>query len=194
MCAEHYAGLLIDEATQKGLVRWRAYSRGYKGALAIQRGEIAAGLQLLRVGFDEFGGFTTFPFMDVLVPRALGLAGEVAKGLALVDEAISRSEQAEEYRFTAELLRSKGELLLLQAGSRAAAEAEDLFWHALDLAHRQGALSLELRVATSLARQLRKCGCSHGTLAFLQPIYDRFTEGFDTADLKAARLLLNDLL
>jgi len=63
----------------------------------------------------------------------------------------------------------------------------------LDLAHRQGALSWELRAATSLARLLRDQGRSAKALALLHPVYDRFTEGFDTADLKAAEALLDAL-
>jgi predicted ATPase len=93
----------------------------------------------------------------------------------------------------AELLRVKGELLLLQGGSSAAATAEDHFRQALDWAHRQGALSWELRAATSIARLLRDQSRAADALALLQPIYDRFMEGFDTADLKAAKALLDAL-
>ena len=64
---------------------------------------------------------------------------------------------------------------------------------ALDGARRQGALSCELRAATSLARLLRDQGRSADAIACLQPIYDRFTEGFGTADLMAAKQLLGDL-
>jgi predicted ATPase len=72
-------------------------------------------------------------------------------------------------------------------------EAEDLFRQALKMARRQGALSLELRAATSLARLLRDQGRPADALAVLQPVYDRFTEGFDTADLKEAKALLDTL-
>jgi predicted ATPase len=89
------------------------------------------------------------------------------------------------------LLRIKGELLLLQGGSGAAAAAEDHFRQALDWAHRQGALSWELRAATSLARLLRDQDRSTEAIALLAPIYNRFTEGFDTADLKVAKALID---
>ena len=91
------------------------------------------------------------------------------------------------------MLRIKGELLLLQGAAGAAATAEDHFRRALDLARRQGALSWELRAATSLARLRRDQGRPADALALLQPVYDRFTEGFDTADLKATKDLLRDL-
>ena len=90
-----------------------------------------------------------------------------------------------------ELLRVKGELLLLQGAPGAAAAAEDHFRQALDWASRQGALSFELRAATSLARLLRDQGRAADATALLQPVYDRFTEGFDTPDLKAATTLLD---
>jgi predicted ATPase len=72
-------------------------------------------------------------------------------------------------------------------------EAEHFFRQAFDLASRQDALSWELRVATSLARLWRDRGRYADAAALLQPVYDRFTEGFDTADLKAAKALLDAL-
>jgi predicted ATPase len=81
----------------------------------------------------------------------------------------------------------------LQGAQGAAAAAEDHFRQALDWARRQGALSWELRAATSLARLPRDHSRAADALALLQPIYDRFTEGFDTADLKTAKALLDTL-
>ena len=75
----------------------------------------------------------------------------------------------------------------------AGAAAEDHFRQALDWARRQGALSWELRAATSLARLRRDQGLSADATVLLQPVYGRFTEGFDTADLKAAKALLDAL-
>ena len=92
----------------------------------------------------------------------------------------------------AELLRIKGELLLAQGRPGAGVTTEDYFRQAVDWARRQGALSWELGAATSLARLLRDQDCSADATALLQPVYDRFIEGFDTADLKAAKALLDD--
>jgi predicted ATPase len=113
--------------------------------------------------------------------------------LAMIDEAIVRSEHSEERWLNAEVLRIKGELLLLQGEPGAAAAAESYFRQALDWARRQGALSWELRAATSLARLLSDHGHSADATVLLQPVYDRFTEGFDTSDLKAAKALLDTL-
>jgi predicted ATPase len=114
-----------------------------------------------------------------------------SEGLAELNEAIERSEQTEERWLIADLLRIKGELLLLQGTQGAATAAEAHFRQALDWARRQSALSLELRAATSLARVLHNQGHSANAAAPLMPVYDRFTEGFDTTDLKAAQALLD---
>src|SRR5258706_16414258 len=90
--------------------------------------------------------------------EALGRAGQNAEGLAAIDEALARSERTEERWAVAELVRVKGELLLSQGAPGAAAAAEDHFRQALDWSCRQGALSWELRAATSLARLLQNQG------------------------------------
>ncbi len=92
-----------------------------------------------------------------------------------------------------EFLRLRGELLLLQTAPANAKPSEDLFRQALDFAHQNGALSWELRAATSLARLLRNQGRQAEAIVCLQSVYDRFTEGFSTADLIAAKHLLNEL-
>ena len=80
---------------------------------------------------------------------------------------------------------------MVRGASGDAAVAEDHFRQALDSARQQGALSWELRAATSLARLWNGQNRRTEALALLQPVYDRFTEGFDTADLKAAKALLD---
>jgi predicted ATPase/DNA-binding winged helix-turn-helix (wHTH) protein len=192
--AEQYVGMLLDHSTRHGLARWRAFGRGHQGVLAIEQGDLTIGLRRLRAGFDEPGGTGSAPrFFMFLLADALGRAGQIDDGLAAIEEAIGRSERSGERWATAEMLRIKGELLLLRGASGAAAEAEDHFREALDWARRQGALSWELRVATSLARLLRDQGHPADARAVLQPVYDRFTEGFATTDLKEAKALLDDL-
>jgi len=147
----------------------------------------------LRSGLTELGeaDSAVLRLVKLLVAETLGHAGQIADGLTAIEEVIDHSERSEERWLTAELLRVKGELLLLQGGPTAAAAAEDLFRQALDLARGQGALSWELRAAMSLAGLLRDQGRSADAKTLLQPVYDRFTEGFDTADLKKAKLLLD---
>jgi predicted ATPase len=193
--AEHYSTMLLDHSTRFALAFWRAWGRSFQGVLVIQRGDIITGLRLLRAGFDEIGeaGFAIFRLIAILMAEALGRAGQIADGLAAIEEAISRAECTEERYPMAELMRVKGELLLLQGAPAAAAAAEDHFRQSLDWARRQGALSWELRAATSLARLLGDQGRPADAIACLQPVYDRFTEGFGTADLVTAKRLLDEL-
>jgi predicted ATPase len=132
-------------------------------------------------------------FAATYMAEGLGKAGQIADALDAIDDAIARAERTEELWQIAELLRVKGELVLLKDAAPQAAAAKDYFQRALDCAHRQGALSWELRAATSLAQLLRERGQPAEAMALLQPVYDRFTEGFDTADLKMAKALLDAL-
>jgi hypothetical protein len=192
--AEHYVGMLLDHSTRHALALWHALGRSHRGVLVIKRGDVIAGLGLLRAGLDEFGkervAARSLIFLGEMA-EALGRAAEIADGLAVAEGAIASSEQVEQRWAIAELLRVKGELLLLRGTQEAEAAAEDHFRQALDWARRQGALSFELRAATSLARLLRNQGRSADATALLQPVYDRFTEGLDTADLKTAKALLD---
>ena len=192
--AEHYSTMLLDHSTRHALALWHACGRSFQGVLLIQRGDLSTGLRLLRACFDEPGAAGAVPrFFTFRMAEALGRAGQIADGLVAIEDAIVRSEQSEERWATAELLRIKGELFLLQSAPGAATAAEGHFRQALDWARRQGALSWELRCATSLARLWRNQARSSEARELLAPVYDRFTEGFDTADLKAAKALLDDL-
>jgi predicted ATPase/DNA-binding winged helix-turn-helix (wHTH) protein len=188
--AEHYIGMLIDHSTRHALMHWRAHSAWYQAALAIKRGDVITGPRLLRAGLNEVG-YSRPPLL--MMVGALGQAGQVLAGFDELNEAIERPEQTEERWLIAELLRIKGERLLMQDTQGAATKAEGHFRQALDWACRQGALSWELRAATSFARLLRDQGRLADAMAVLGPVYDRFTEGFDTADLRAAKALLDGL-
>ncbi len=187
---------LNDLVTRYSLPRWRAIGRSCQGVLAVKHGDIAGGMLLLRAGFDELGrlsaSFRSFVFLCEMT-EALIRIGRVGEGFSTLEEVTTRADETEERWSVAEVLRLKGELLVLQGAPGAAAAAEGHFRRALDWARRQGALSWELRAATSFARLLRDQGRSADGLALLQAVYDRFTEGFDTADLGTARALLNDL-
>jgi predicted ATPase len=194
--AESYLTMLLDQSARYSLPFWAASGRSNRGMLLIKRGDLDAGLRLLRAGHSELGeGRVAWRSITFCTVTGLALAhtGQIGDGLILVEAAIDHCERTEERWIFAELLRVKGELLLLQGGSSAAATAEDHFRQALDWARRQGALSWELRAATSLAQLLRDQGRPADAMALLQPIYDRFTEGFDTVDLQAAKALIDAL-
>ena len=114
-----------------------------------------------------------------------------AEGLAAVDEAIAGADQLQIRFYEAEVHRLKGELLLLAGAPESDAEAS--MRRAIAIAQRQDAKSWELRAATSLARLLRKQGRGDEARELLAPVYNWFTEGFDTADLRDAKALLDQL-
>ncbi len=195
--AGYYADMLLGHAKRHALAHWQLYGWGYQGAVAIGRGDVATGLRLLRSCYKELGetGITAPRFMRfaaVYMAEGLAKVGQIADAFDAIDDAIARAGRTEELWQMPELLRVKGELVLSHDAPQVAA-AEDYFRQALDWARRQGAQSWALRSATSLARLLRDQGRFAEAVALLQPVYDWFTEGFDTADLKAAKALLDAL-
>jgi len=121
----------------------------------------------------------------------LAAAGRLEEGLAVADEALQRTERNQALWWMPEALRIKGEILLL-ADNANAMTTEDHFRRSLDLAREQEALSWELRSGLSLARLWGEQGRIREARDLLTSIYGRFTEGFETADLRAAMQLLDD--
>ena len=162
----------------------------------IKRGDVVTGVPLLRGALDELrqtGFLHSYPGFLGAFAESLGRAGQAAQGLVAIAEALAQLERIEARWCEAELLRIKGDLVLQEGGPNSAGAAEDHFVQALDLARRQGALSWELRVAMSLSRLWDDGGRTKEALELLAPIYDRFTEGFETADLVAAKTLIDAL-
>ena len=124
--------------------------------------------------------------------QALQMNGREAEAGSAIDEALALAEAMGEGIYLAELRRLAGELALARNAS-AASEAERCFRTAIEIAQKQSAKWWELRATTSLARLLRDTNRRHDSRAMLFDIYNWFTEGFDTADLKDARALLDEL-
>jgi predicted ATPase len=195
MAAEHYVSMLIAHSERHALWFWRIWGRCFRGVLLIKRNELTVGLSDLRVALTEFkasglGAPYTSAFFGELA-EGLGRAGEIEQGLATIDDTLERAARNEERWCVSELTRIKGELLLRGNTSDAGPMAEELFRQGLDCARGQGALSWELRCATSLARLMHEQGRTREAHQLLAPVYGRFTEGFDTADLTTAKALLS---
>ena len=112
--------------------------------------------------------------------------------LSAAMEALAAADQQEERYYEPDIHRVRGEVLLRQDGSNVE-EAENCFRRAIEIARKQSGKSLELRATTSLARLLAKEGRVDEARAMLAEIYGWFTEGFDTADIKDAKALLEEL-
>ena len=195
VATERYVTALLDYSARHALAAWHRPAQCYDGVRLIKRGEVGEGLGLLRTGLDELRGTSFvpyYPFMLGTFAQGLAAAGHVAQALATIDEALTKSERDEERWWIAELLRIKAEVKLSE-GADAAAAAEAHLQDALSWTRRQGALSLELRCATDLARLWQQQGRAAPARDLLAPIYARFTEGFATADLQAAKALLSSL-
>ena len=130
------------------------------------------------------------PQIIALLAGACEIAGQIEEALILLDEASQMIERTEERWFATELYRHRGQLLLRQGHSEA---AEELYCKALSIAQDQEAKLWELRAAVSLARLRRDQGPRAVACDLLARVYGWFTEGFDTADLKDAKRLLDEL-
>jgi predicted ATPase len=132
------------------------------------------------------------PYSLSLLAEACAETGRLDEGLNALTEALAIADEHENRHYEAETHRLKGELLLKQDASNAE-EAQNCFERAVEIARRQCAKSLELRATMSLARLLAKNGRRDEARPMHAEIYNWFTEGFDTADLKDAKALLDEL-
>jgi predicted ATPase len=152
------------------------------------------GISLLRSGSAAYratGAELWMPHHIALLAKALEIAGQVDEGLTLLDDGLQIVDRTGEQLFAAELNRHKGQLLLRQGQSEA---AEELYRKALSIAEAQGAKLWELRAAVSLARLWGEQNRRVEARDLLAPAYGWFNEGFDTADLKEAKALLDELM
>ena len=157
----------------------------------MQEGEVEPGVaQVVEslAGFRSTGARLPLPFWLSFQVESCLRAGRAAEGLRAVEEALSLSRRQLDRFYEAELCRLRGALLCLAPADPASAEAS--FREAIGIARRQGARSLELRAALSLAALLADRGDREQGREPLADLYGRFSEGFETADLlQAARLL-----
>ena len=138
------------------------------------------------------GALLWMPYLRAALAEGLALSGDIEGGLNLIEESLTQIARPgwEERSHLAEVLRLKG-WMLQQQGKLAA--AEENYLASLDVAREQQAKSWELRTSTSLARLWQSQGKRKEALELLKPVYDWFTEGFDTKDLKEAKALLLEL-
>jgi class 3 adenylate cyclase/predicted ATPase len=188
---------LVDElvavATDQGFPFYRALGTIYRGWVKVKNGDVTEGLSLLHRGSSAHRATGTelwAPYHIALLARACKITGQTEESLTLLDDALQIVERTGERLLKAELYRHKGRLLLQQGHSGA---AEELYRKALSIAEEQDAKLWELRAAMSLARLRRDQGRRAEARSLLAPVYGWFTEGFDTADLKEAKALLDEL-
>jgi DNA-binding SARP family transcriptional activator/predicted ATPase len=171
---------------------WSATGECFLGRALVLLGQVQEGLAQLREGIavvQSIGSRIDLSRALVSWVEAQVRAGQPEAGLATLAEALALVEQTDERYLEAELARLRAELLLMQGKE---AEAEASLQHAIEVARRQSAKSWELRATTSLARLWQTQGKMSEARHVLAEVYGWFTEGFDTADMKEAKALLEE--
>jgi tetratricopeptide (TPR) repeat protein len=187
---------LVMHAAQYSLGPYQAVGRGLMGGLSIKRGDAQGGVQLLSDCLDELRDerhSVLTPVFASAMAEGLAVLGRVNEALAAIDYSLARAAENGGSSDLPEILRIKGYLVASTMPRSDPLEAKDWFLRSLESARQQAALSWELRTAMALARLLSDQGQRAEAHDNLAGIYHRFTEGFNTFDLKTASHLLDDL-
>jgi predicted ATPase len=185
----------IQMATENGFALVLGVGPIMRGWALVKEGQTEEGIKDICQGLERYrstGAGFQLPHLLTSLIEAHKKAGQPEEGLTVLAEALTLVEKTGEHYYEAELQRLNGNLLLLQSPSDPA-EAEAYFQSALEIARRQHAKSLELRTAMSLARLWQRRGKGGDARQLLSDVLAWFTEGFETADLKDAQALLNEL-
>ena len=198
--AQQWAEEVLTLSNEQGFPFWagwgavlRCWARAAQGDPSERPGREE--LEQARQGLTTLqaaGAELVQPYLLGTLAEAYGKVGQADEGLTVLTEALFLVDKNEERWWEAEIHRLRGVLLLRQPGTLQA-ETEAYFQRALDVARLQEAKSFELRAAMSLARLWQSHGKRSEAYELLAPIYNWFTEGFDTADLQEAKALLDEL-
>jgi len=212
--AQEAAEGAIELSAERGFSDFLARATILRGWAMAEQGRNEEGIALIQEGLAASratGAELWRPYSLCLLAEASMETGCFDDGLSALTEALAAADEHENRPYEAEMHRVKGELLLKQdqfdmrtsqtrlLGSTSfrlapnTAEAQNCFQRAIEIARKQSARSLELRATMSLARLLAKQGRRDEARAMLADIYNWFTEGFDTADLRDAKALLDHL-
>lgn len=189
--AERHGTELLEHAERHAIRLWGLWARAFNAAVVARRGDIATGLPLLREELNRAGDARFLPrFLPLLGELAACLleAGQIDRGLDVIEDVLARCNDRQELWYLPELIRIKGELML--KSPRHSADAETRFHEAVDIAVQQGARIWELRCTTSLARVMLGAGRGTEARAALDKACGAFAEGPDIADMRMARELM----
>jgi tetratricopeptide (TPR) repeat protein len=190
-CTEE--GIALSE--QYGFTLWLAVAQIYHGWATVELGNVDAGVEEMEqavASFRRIRGFPREQYAIALLGAGYARLGRAEQAISMLNAALAHIEQTGQKAEQAEMLRLKGELLLLR-GSSALTEAENCFRRAAKIAEAQQAKWWELRTSVSLARLLHDTNRPDEARTVLGEIYDWFTEGFELPDLKEAKGLLEQL-
>jgi predicted ATPase/DNA-binding winged helix-turn-helix (wHTH) protein len=212
--AQEHAEAALAVSSEHGLAMYQAMATIMQGWVLLQQGRQEEAIEQMRQGLAALqatGTELVRPHFLGLLAEALAKARQPEEGLRTLEEALAVAQRGGERYYEAELYRLKGELLLMQSTARdlsraatggqavveteppAVAHAIGCFNQSIKIAQRQKAKSWELRAVTRLARLYQNQNEQEEARRLLTQIYDRFTEGFDTVDLREAKALLDEL-
>jgi class 3 adenylate cyclase/predicted ATPase len=183
---------LLELAQEHDFPMMRGAGMFFSGWATADGGELEQGIPLMEQGLALFSAcrHLTRPYMLAVLASAKADLGKPGEGLDLLEDALASTEVSGERCWQAELHRLRGRLLVARGQHD---EGEACFRQAIEVSRGQRARTLELRAATSLARLWSDGGRNAEARELLAPIYGWFTEGFDTLDLKEAKILLDAL-
>jgi predicted ATPase/DNA-binding winged helix-turn-helix (wHTH) protein len=190
--SRRFAAELIHFSVKHSLADYHALGIAIQAFLSLKDGASGSGIEPIRQSLERWHAAKWHIYLTMSdFAEAVANAGYLDEISAMLDETLERAERNQELWAMPEALRLKGELLLLAAADPGAAQAH--FDRSIGLARAQGALAWELRTAMSIASLQRKRHRTEQARQVLQAAYERFTEGFETADLKRAKQLLDEL-
>lgn len=201
---QYHAETALRLADEYGFTDWWSQALIFQGYAMVHQGSGQEGILRMQQGiaaYDETGAVLGRPLFRGLLADAYGRVARPEEGLGVLADALATTQQQGLRLQEAWLHWRKGELVLQVAETQHAPwspltaqhTAEACFHHALALTRQYHAKSLELRVATSLCRLWHRQGRNDDARRLLAQIYGWFTEGFDTADLQEAKMLLDEL-
>jgi len=191
---DRLAEATIAHSTEHGFPYYLAWAEVLQGWSRAARGASEKGIAQIRDGIDvlQRTAGVRLPYYRALLAEACGWSGRIDEALLVLADAFADIVKTEERWWEAELNRLRGELFRSKARNHRA-EAEECFLKAIEIADSQQAKSLELRAAVSLSRLWRDEGKRTQARRLLAKVYQWFTEGFETSDLRDAKSLLDEL-
>jgi predicted ATPase len=184
---------LLALAEEKGALFWTSAAKAFQGCALVLTGKTSDAAHVLVSGITAYGstGATLhMPLWLSHLARAYAELGQFDDAWRCIGQATTLADTSKEKWYEAEVHRIAGEIAL-KSPEQDAGKAEAYFERALTVARQQQAKSWELRAAMSMARLWRQHGKPDEARDLLAPVYDWFTDGFDTLDLKQARALLS---
>jgi len=193
LSGERMSGLLATYAEEHGLATYLAAGNAHNGRALVMRGNIEEGINLMHSSLESMhkNSYELYSIeLNCLLAEELAKSGRIDESLAIIEGDIETVERNGHLLHMPELLRIRGQILQQASSER---EAEDCFVRSLELAGQQSALSWQLRTSVSFAQLLKQQRRLEEARGILRGSYQRFGEGFDTADLIEARRVMAEL-